>query len=168
MIVDAIGINSQIVTGETHTKTNLLGGSPATPLPGASMESMRSAGRHRTCRINPSPFHRSLICASGTILPQSICCLCGSSIQRLSISSGNLFFRSLSCPDECTIRRSVYMLCAAGEARYCSEGGSMIKRVVIALGIGLLIGSAMGSWAAISQPHMITALEALKKTKVEL
>ncbi|HUI45977.1 MAG TPA: hypothetical protein VL122_08370 [Nitrospirota bacterium] len=44
----------------------------------------------------------------------------------------------------------------------------MIKRVVIALGIGLLIGSAMGSWAAISQPHMITALEALKKTKVEL
>jgi len=44
----------------------------------------------------------------------------------------------------------------------------MVKRVVIALVIGLLVGSAVGSWAAIHQPHMIAALEALKKAKMEL
>jgi hypothetical protein len=44
----------------------------------------------------------------------------------------------------------------------------MLKRVVIALVIGLLVGSAVGSWAAIHQPHMIAALEALKKAKMEL
>jgi hypothetical protein len=35
MIVDAIGINSQIVTGGTYTITDLPGGTPAIPLPGA-------------------------------------------------------------------------------------------------------------------------------------
>jgi uncharacterized membrane-anchored protein YhcB (DUF1043 family) len=44
----------------------------------------------------------------------------------------------------------------------------MVKRVVIALVIGLFIGSAMGSWAAINQPHMKAALEALEKAKMEL
>jgi hypothetical protein len=44
----------------------------------------------------------------------------------------------------------------------------MLKRVVIALVIGLLIGSAVGSWAAINQPHMIAALEALKTARAEL
>ncbi len=44
----------------------------------------------------------------------------------------------------------------------------MIKRVVIALVIGLLMGTAIGSWAAINQPHMIAALEALKHAKAEL
>lgn len=44
----------------------------------------------------------------------------------------------------------------------------MLKRVVIALVIGVLIGSAVGSWAAIHQPHMIAALEVLKKAKMEL
>ena len=44
----------------------------------------------------------------------------------------------------------------------------MLKRVVIALVIGLLVGSAVGSWAAIHQPHMIAALDALKKAKMEL
>ncbi len=44
----------------------------------------------------------------------------------------------------------------------------MIKKIVIALVIGLLIGGAVGSWAAINQPHMIAALEALKTAKTEL
>ena len=44
----------------------------------------------------------------------------------------------------------------------------MMKRVAIALVCGLLIGTALGSWAAINQPHMIAALEALKKAQVEL
>jgi len=44
----------------------------------------------------------------------------------------------------------------------------MVKKVVIALVIGLLIGSAVGSWAAINQPHMIAAFEALKKAQLEL
>jgi hypothetical protein len=44
----------------------------------------------------------------------------------------------------------------------------MVKRIVIALIVGLLIGSAAGSWAAIHQPHMVAALEALKSAKTEL
>jgi hypothetical protein len=48
------------------------------------------------------------------------------------------------------------------------KGGSMLKRVVITLVIVLLIGSAIGSWAAINQPHMIAAFEALQKAKMEL
>jgi hypothetical protein len=43
-----------------------------------------------------------------------------------------------------------------------------MKKIVIALVIGLLIGSAVGVWAAIHQPHMMAALEALKSAKVEL
>ena len=35
MIVNAIGVNSQMVTGGAYTMTNLPGGTPATPLPGA-------------------------------------------------------------------------------------------------------------------------------------
>jgi hypothetical protein len=45
----------------------------------------------------------------------------------------------------------------------------MGKRVVLAvLVVGLLIGSAIGGWAAIHQPHMIAALEALNKARAEL
>jgi len=44
----------------------------------------------------------------------------------------------------------------------------MVKKIVIALIVGLLIGGAVGSWAAIHQPHMIAALDALKNAKVEL
>ncbi len=44
----------------------------------------------------------------------------------------------------------------------------MLKRIVIVLVIGLLIGVAVGSWAAIHQPHMMAALEALKTAKTEL
>jgi len=44
----------------------------------------------------------------------------------------------------------------------------MLKRIVITLVIGLLIGSAIGSWAAIQQPHMRAALEALQRAKSEL
>ena len=44
----------------------------------------------------------------------------------------------------------------------------MKKRLAIALVIGLLIGSAIGSWAAINQPHMAAALDALHKAKAEL
>jgi len=44
----------------------------------------------------------------------------------------------------------------------------MVKKVVIVLVIGLLVGSAVGSWAAIHQPHMRAAMEALQKAKVEL
>jgi len=44
----------------------------------------------------------------------------------------------------------------------------MVKKVVIALIVGILIGSAVGSWAAIHQPHMMAALEALNHAKMEL
>jgi hypothetical protein len=44
----------------------------------------------------------------------------------------------------------------------------MLKRIVIALIVGLVIGGAVGSLAAIHQPHMMAALEALKSAKVEL
>jgi len=44
----------------------------------------------------------------------------------------------------------------------------MVKKIVIALIIGFLIGGAVGSWAAIYQPHMIAALDALKTAKSEL
>jgi hypothetical protein len=47
-------------------------------------------------------------------------------------------------------------------------GWNMTKRIVIALVLGLLIGAGGGSWAAINQPHMIAALEALKTAKMEL
>ena len=44
----------------------------------------------------------------------------------------------------------------------------MVKRTVIALVVGLFIGGAVGSWAAVHQPHMMGALEALKSAKTEL
>jgi hypothetical protein len=45
----------------------------------------------------------------------------------------------------------------------------MVKKIVIALIVGLLIvGGAIGSWAAINQPHMMAALDALHKAKAEL
>jgi len=44
----------------------------------------------------------------------------------------------------------------------------MVKKIFIALVLGLLIGSAVGSWAAIHQPHMMAALDALKTAKMEL
>ena len=44
----------------------------------------------------------------------------------------------------------------------------MIKKIVIVLVVGLIIGGAVGSWAAIHQPHMVAALEALKTAKTEL
>ena len=44
----------------------------------------------------------------------------------------------------------------------------MAKKVIIALVVGLLIGTAIGSWAAIRQPHMIAALDALKTARMEL
>jgi len=44
----------------------------------------------------------------------------------------------------------------------------MVKKILIALVIGLLVGSAIGSWAGIHQPHMIAALEGLKKARMEL
>ena len=44
----------------------------------------------------------------------------------------------------------------------------MVRKIVIALIVGLFVGSAVGSWAAIHQPHMISALEALKSAKMEL
>ncbi len=44
----------------------------------------------------------------------------------------------------------------------------MAKRMLIILVVGLLIGGAVGSWAAVHQPHMIAALEALKTAKTEL
>jgi len=44
----------------------------------------------------------------------------------------------------------------------------MAKKIVIVLIVGLLIGSAVGGWAAIHQPHMMAALEALKNAKIEL
>jgi len=44
----------------------------------------------------------------------------------------------------------------------------MLNKVAIALIVGLFVGSAVGSWAAINQPHMIAALETLKKAKMEL
>jgi len=44
----------------------------------------------------------------------------------------------------------------------------MVKRLMIVLVIGILIGGAIGSWAAINQPHMKAALEALKSAKTEL
>ena len=34
--------------------------------------------------------------------------------------------------------------------------------------VALLIGSAIGGWAAIHQPHMMAALEALQKARTEL
>jgi len=43
-----------------------------------------------------------------------------------------------------------------------------VKKIVIALIVGVLIGSAVGSWAAIHQPHMMAALEALNHAKGEL
>jgi hypothetical protein len=42
------------------------------------------------------------------------------------------------------------------------------KKIVVALIVGFLVGGTAGGWAAIHQPHMIAALEALKKAKVEL
>ena len=44
----------------------------------------------------------------------------------------------------------------------------MVKKIVIALIVGLFIGGAVGGWAAIHQPHMVAALEALKSAKTEL
>ncbi len=44
----------------------------------------------------------------------------------------------------------------------------MVKRTAIVLVVGLLIGIAVGGWAGINQPHMIAALEALKKARMEL
>ena len=45
----------------------------------------------------------------------------------------------------------------------------MQKRLVVGvLVIGLLTGGAIGGWAAIHQPHMIAALEALNKARTEL
>ena len=44
----------------------------------------------------------------------------------------------------------------------------MTKRIVIALAIGLIIGAGGGSWAAMNQPHMMAAMEALQKAKTEL
>ncbi len=44
----------------------------------------------------------------------------------------------------------------------------MAKRMVVVLVVVFLVGSAVGSWAAMHQPHMIAALEALKKAKFEL
>ena len=44
----------------------------------------------------------------------------------------------------------------------------MAKKLIIALVVGLLIGTAIGSWAAIHQPHMMAALDALKTARMEL
>jgi hypothetical protein len=44
----------------------------------------------------------------------------------------------------------------------------MAKKIVLALVLGLFIGAGAGSWAAINQPHMMAALEALQKAKMEL
>ena len=44
----------------------------------------------------------------------------------------------------------------------------MLKRVLIMLVVALFIGSAIGGWAAIHQPHMMAALEALQKARAEL
>jgi hypothetical protein len=44
----------------------------------------------------------------------------------------------------------------------------MTKRIAIALVLGLLIGAGGGSWAAMNQPHMMAAMEALQKAKTEL
>jgi len=44
----------------------------------------------------------------------------------------------------------------------------MTRRIIIVLVLGFLIGTAVGGWAAIHQPHMMAALEALQKAKVEL
>ena len=44
----------------------------------------------------------------------------------------------------------------------------MVKKNIIPLIIGVLIGGAAGSWAAINQPHMIAALDYLKNAKMEL
>jgi len=44
----------------------------------------------------------------------------------------------------------------------------MLKKVLVTLVVGLLIGTALGSWAAIHQPHMRAALDALKSAKREL
>jgi uncharacterized protein HemX len=49
-----------------------------------------------------------------------------------------------------------------------NRGGNMTKRIVLALVLGLLIGAGGGSWAAVNQPHMMAALEALQKAKMEL
>ena len=44
----------------------------------------------------------------------------------------------------------------------------MEKRIIVVLMIGIFLGAGMGSWAAIHQPHMMAALQALQKAKVEL
>ena len=44
----------------------------------------------------------------------------------------------------------------------------MMKRIIIVLVIGLLAGTAIGSWAGIHQPHMMAALDALKTARAEL
>lgn len=44
----------------------------------------------------------------------------------------------------------------------------MVRRIIVVLIIGFFFGTAVGSWAAIHQPHMMAALEALQKAKVEL
>jgi len=44
----------------------------------------------------------------------------------------------------------------------------MLKKIVIALLVGLLVCGSIVSWAAIHQPHMIASLEALKKARAEL
>jgi cytochrome bd-type quinol oxidase subunit 1 len=43
-----------------------------------------------------------------------------------------------------------------------------MKKMVIVLIVGIMIGSAAGSWAAIHQPHMMAALEALNHARAEL
>ena len=43
-----------------------------------------------------------------------------------------------------------------------------MKKLIIVLVIGLVVGFAVGGWAGIHQPHMIAALEALKNAKTEL
>ncbi len=44
----------------------------------------------------------------------------------------------------------------------------MIKKNIILRIVGLLIGSSTDGWAAIHQPHMITALDYLSNAKMEL
>ncbi|HXY54151.1 MAG TPA: hypothetical protein VEM40_05695 [Nitrospirota bacterium] len=45
----------------------------------------------------------------------------------------------------------------------------MGKRITVVLLVtGLVIGGAIGGWAAMQQPHMMAALEALKKAQMEL
>ena len=43
-----------------------------------------------------------------------------------------------------------------------------MKKMIMVLVVGLVVGTAIGSWAGIHQPHMIAALDALKTAKAEL